>query len=210
MDAAGEVYLVDLDEQNAGSLSRLLAGAGISTRNFDDGRDFLAACGLLSPGCVVAGPTPAGAHGIDVIQGLKGRPRAFPVIVLASGGDVLQAVECMKAGAFDFIEQPCSGETLLRAVRRAMDTQRHAASRTASQGVNRRNFATLTPREARVLQGVLDGKTSKVIARECSISPRTVEVHRARIMMKLGARSISEVVRMALAADYVAEEPVIA
>jgi len=138
--------------------------------------------------------------GFELLGRLKERCGAYPAILTASEGGVSRAVESMKAGAADFIQRPFGDEALLKAVCTALKAEAKASATAAGIRQSRAALATLTPREHDVLQGVLAGSTSKAIARDCGISPRTVEVYRANLMTKSKAGSVPELVRMALLA----------
>jgi two-component system response regulator FixJ len=196
-----EVYLIGDDAPARRAVASLLRDAGFAARAYDTGAAFLEDSRQLPPGCVIALLKTAGMDGFELLRRLKADHAPYPVIILASDTGVSQAVEAMKAGAVDFIETPCGDEMLLEAVRLALHAEARASLHVARRRRHRSALATLTPRERDVLAGVIDGKTSKMIARECGISPRTVEVHRANLMLKSGARSVSELVRMALIAE---------
>ncbi len=201
MAASAEAYLIGADAPPRRAVASLLRAAGIASRAYDTGAGFLDDCGRLPPGCVIALLGTPGVDGFGLLRRLRAEHADYPVIILAGDPDVRQAVEAMKAGAVDFIETPCGDEVLLEAVRSALRAEARASPHLARRRRHRSALATLTPREHDVLAGVVDGKTSKMIARECGISPRTVEVHRANLMLKSGARSVSELVRMALLAE---------
>ena len=141
-----------------------------------------------------------GMNGIELVKHLRSEGTTCPVILITGHGDVSLAVEAMKAGAADFIEKPFDDTALLDAIRAALD----AGPATTGEGSARKEaearLAELSPRERDVLRGLVAGKINKVIAHDLSISPRTVEVYRANLMAKTGARSISELMRLALAA----------
>jgi two-component system response regulator FixJ len=141
-----------------------------------------------------------GIDGIELVRRVGEERLPLAAIVITGHGDIALAVEAMKAGAVDFIEKPFKDEALLGAVQRALDTDGRPM---LDEGERRRHeaaFAGLSPREREVLGLVVAGKTSKLIAYDLGISPRTVEVYRAGMMMKTGAKSLSELVRMALLA----------
>jgi len=124
----------------------------------------------------------------------------LPIIVITGHADVPLAVEAMKAGVGDFIEKPFDDETFLGAVRRAMMSSSAVDERHAQKTAAGERLAGLSPREQEVLEGLVEGKANKVIANDLGISPRTVEIYRAHVMTKTGAKSLSELVRMALIA----------
>ena len=198
MPNGSEVYVIDDDEAIRGSLAFLLRTAGFVARAYDSAQVFLAEAADLAPGCVITDVRMPGLDGIELVRRLAAAKLPLAAIVVTGHGDIAMAVEAMKAGAVDFLEKPFRDEVLLRAVERALggpalpDAADRQRDRAALQG--------LSPRERQVLEGVVSGKTSKAIARDLDISPRTVEVHRAGMMMKSGAKSLSDLVRMALLA----------
>jgi len=200
MANSSEVYVIDDDEAIRLSLPFLLRTAGIASRTFGSALAFLREAKDLSPGCVITDVRMPGMDGIELVRRLGDMKLQHPVIVMTGHGDVALAVEAMKAGAFDFIEKPFSEDVLLAAVRAALDADDRAAQDDQAKRRYLEAFATLSPREREVLQHVVAGKTSKLIAYDLGISHRTVEVYRAGMMMKSGARSLSELVRMALQA----------
>ncbi len=194
------IYIVDDDEAVRDSLSVLLETSGYTVGTFASAPEFLAAAPTLRPGCLIADIRMPEMDGLELQQRLIERQFSFPLIVITGHGDVPLAVRAMKAGAIDFIEKPfavgtiiSSAEVALAALAAPRDQDPMAATAAA-------RVALLTPREAEVLQGLLAGLPNKSIAYDLAISPRTVEVHRARIMDKMGARSLSELIRLGLAA----------
>jgi len=141
-----------------------------------------------------------GLNGIELVRELKGRGTACPVILITGHGDVALAVEAMKAGAIDFIEKPFDDQALLGAIRAALDAQSSSLGDGGAKKSAEAKLTELSPRERDVLRGLVAGKINKVIAHELSISPRTVEVYRANLMAKTGARNMSELMRIALTA----------
>jgi two-component system response regulator FixJ len=196
------VHVIDDDEAMRESLGFLLDSAGMAARTYESAVEFLKGSDALAPGCIVTDIRMPEMSGLELVRRLKERGVPHPVIVITGHGDVPLAVEAMKAGVVDFLEKPFDDEALLRAVRSALDV--HA--RDAQEDAERRRFAEmlegLSPREKDVLHGVVAGKPNKVIAYELGISPRTVEVYRANVMTKTGAGGLSELVRMALLADF--------
>jgi two-component system response regulator FixJ len=200
MGSLSEVYIVDDDDAIRRSLTFLLRTAGLASRAYDSALAFLRDCDDLAPGCIVTDVRMPGMDGLELVRRLKEKQVPHPAIVITGHGDIPLAVEAMKAGAIDFIEKPFKDEVLLAAVRAALDIDERATQNDSAKRRYQEVFANLSPREQEVLRSVVEGKTNKVIAYDFGISPRTVEVHRANMMMKSGARSLSELVRMALLA----------
>lgn len=195
-----QVYIVDDDEPIRRALCFLLEAAGIASRAFGSAIEFLEVSDQLPPGCIITDVRMPGVDGIELVKRLKQKGMPHPVIVVTGHGDILLAVDAMKAGAVDFIEKPFNDAVLLHAVRSALSGGGSASRQDAGRRQVAELMAALSPREREVLHGVVGGKSNKVIAQELGISPRTVEVHRANLMAKTGASSLSELVRMALGA----------
>jgi len=193
------VFIVDDDEAVRDSLQTLLEAAGHRVRSFASGSEFLAAMPSSEDGCLIIDVRMPGIGGLDVQERLRVDGIALPVIVITGHGDVPLAVRAMKAGAVDFVEKPFAEEAILAAVERALEIAR----RTHKVGIDAADaearLSPLSEREHEVLRLVVAGKQNKVIAYELGISPRTVEIHRARVMEKTRARSLSELVRLAIA-----------
>ena len=181
------------------SLSFLLDVQGFETRVYESALAFLEALPDITGGCVLTDVRMPGLSGMELIDRLRSEGCDLPVVVMTGHGDVPMAVEAMKAGVTDFIEKPFADDVLLRAVRNALDRE---AAPSQDHGLKeaRSRLATLSPRERDVLAGVVAGKANKVIAYDLGISPRTVEIYRANLMTKTGARNMAELMRLALAA----------
>ena len=194
------VHIVDDDAAMRESLAFLLDVNGFAPKTYETANAFLSGATIGVPSCVISDIRMPGLSGIDLVRELKGRHTACPVILITGHGDVALAVEAMKAGAVDFIEKPFDDEALLGALRAALVAQLGSRDDSAAKTAAEARLADLSPRERDVLRGLVAGKINKVIAHELSISPRTVEVYRANLMAKTRARSISELMRIALAA----------
>ena len=194
------VHVIDDDEAMRDSLCFLLETSSLRARAYESAVQFLEQADDLAPGCIVTDVRMPEMSGLELVRRLKERGVPHPMIVITGHGDVPLAVEAMKAGAVDFLEKPFEEEALLRAIRSALAKGALSAADEAERQRLRDVFDALSPREQEVLQGVVDGKLNKVIAFELGISPRTVEVYRANVMSKTGARGLSELVRMVLLA----------
>jgi len=198
------VHVVDDDASVRESLTMLLESAGFSVRAYDSAPAFLVAASDRRAGCVLTDVQMPGLDGLELQRHLAERGIRLPVIVMTGHGDVPIAVEALKAGATDFLEKPFDDEHLLTAVASAIATSQRAHDEAAAVAGITARLATLTPREREVLEGLVAGHPNKTIAYDLGSSPRTVEVHRARVMEKMGARSLPELVRMTIAVDRAA------
>jgi two-component system response regulator FixJ len=194
------VYIVDDDEAVRDSLAVLLESRTYAVRSFASAPEFLAVASSLEVGCLIVDIRMPEMDGLELQRRLRECGFDFPMIVITGHGEVPLAVRAMRAGAVDFIEKPFTSEAILNSLDMAL--ARLAAPReqdpTAVAAASK--LALLSPREREVLEGLLAGLPNKTIAYDLAISPRTVEIHRARVMDKMGARSLSELVRLALAA----------
>jgi two-component system response regulator FixJ len=200
MAAEPTVFVVDDDPAIRDSLVVLLEAQGIPAMCFETGSAFLARIGPADRGCALIDVRMPGMDGLEVQQHLVRSKIALPVIIMTGHAEVPIAVKAMKAGALDFIEKPFEFDELLAAIRRGFAASTASPAVLADPGEARARINRLTAREQDVFRDLALGKSNKAIAFELGISPRTVEVHRARVMEKLEARSISELVRLALAA----------
>ncbi len=191
---ARSVYVVDDDDAVREATHTLLEAAGYAPRSFVSGDDFLDHADLHGPGVALLDICMPGPTGLEVQEALARRASTLSVIVLTGHGDVATAVKAMKAGAADFLEKPYQPMALIEAVRRAL----HRAAEAAPLPEDARELiGRLTPREHEVLVGLTAGGSNKSIARDLNVSPRTVEMHRANMMERLGARSLSDALRIA-------------
>jgi two-component system, LuxR family, response regulator FixJ len=194
------VHVVDDDAAMRDSMAFLLDVNGFKPQVYDSASAFLAESPIDALSCVVSDIRMPGMNGIELVRELKSKGSTSPVILITGHGDVALAVEAMKAGAADFIEKPFDDAVLLGAIRSALDARPAIQGDSSAKTEAEARLAELSPRERDVLQGLVAGKINKVIAHDLSISPRTVEVYRANLMAKTGARSMSELMRIALAA----------
>jgi len=194
------IHIIDDDAAMRDSLALLLDVNGYAARTYETADDFLKDAAAQTSSCIISDIRMPGMNGIELVRKLRSDGTPCPVILITGHGDVALAVEAMKAGAADFIEKPFDDTTLLDAIRIALDGGPATTSEATARKDAEARLAELSPRERDVLRGLVAGKINKVIAHELGISPRTVEVYRANLMAKTGARSMSELMRNALAA----------
>jgi two-component system response regulator FixJ len=193
------VHVVDDDAAVRRSLERLLDTAGFRVVSYESSSAFLEAARGLSAGCVLLDIQMPEVDGLAVQARLNRLGVPLPVIVMTAHGDVARAVQAMKAGAVDFLEKPFDDETLLNGIEAALaKAGRRVGDRAPVEAARR--IATLSPREREVLDGLMTGLQNKMIAFDLGISVRTVEVHRARMMERLGTRKLADAVRLAVLA----------
>ncbi len=207
MTLTRQVYVIDDDSMVRGSTAYFLAAAGHGARMFRSGQEFLDALPELAPGCVLLDVRLPGIDGLQVLEAMHDRLAQFPVIVMTGHGDVATAVRAMKLGASDFHEKPFDEAALLKTLARlfaGLDKQVEADDH---QAAAQARLALLTRRETDVLRGLAAGLPNKVLAYELGLSVRTVEMHRANMMARLGVRSLPEALRLAYLAGVVAIDP---
>jgi two-component system response regulator FixJ len=193
------VYVLDDDQAVLRSLERLLSSANYEPITFDRPDLFLTAAKTFKTGCVLLDVRLPGMSGLEVLAQLNRMRSDLSVIIVTAQGDIQTAVRAMKAGASDFLEKPYSDDVLLRSIEVAFEKeQRTARDRDIADAVRR--IGILSPREKEVLDGLMAGRPNKLIAYQLGISVRTVEVHRARMMERLGARQLAEVIRLGVMA----------
>lgn len=189
------VYVVDDDDAVRDSLLLLLRSIGIIGRAFATAGDFLDAYDPKQHSCLVTDIRMPGMSGLDLQRELKDRGAPIPVILITGHGDVPMAVDAMKEGALDFIEKPFRDQDLLDRVQQALTWDEEHRSKNLEALSIQERIATLTPRETEVMELVVQGCANKVIAQDLGVSQRTVEIHRARVMEKMGMRSLAALVR---------------
>ncbi|TIS55652.1 MAG: response regulator transcription factor FixJ [Mesorhizobium sp.] len=192
------VHVVDDDIEVRKSLGFLLATADFAVRLHESATAFLATAPDKIDGCIVTDVRMPGVDGIEFLRQLRSRGHTIPVIVMTGHADVTLAVQAMKEGATDFIEKPFDDNALIDAIRSALDNRNQAPAAHPQSTEIRGRLSTLSERERQVLDGLVSGMPNKTIAYDLGISPRTVEIHRANVMSKMGASSLSHLVRMAL------------
>lgn len=195
------VFVVDDDQAMRNSLKWLIESVGVLVESFASADDFLANFESGRPGCVVLDVRMPGMSGLELQEHLVSQNIRLPVVIITGHGDVPMAVRAMKAGAVDFIEKPFNDEVLLDAIRRAIAFEERQRSEQSEHHEIQHRLSHLTPREREVMQMVTDGRSNKEIANALGVSAKTIEAHRARVMEKMQAGSLAELVRMALAVD---------
>lgn len=193
------VHVIDDDDGLREALAFLLDVNGVDARFYASANDFLEAL-PVAEGCILTDIRMPGLTGLELVRELNRQGAAFPVIMMTGHGDIPLAVEAMKAGVVDFIEKPFEDEHLIASIRAALAGTETREAPDAARRTAEERLSQLSPRERDVLGGVVEGKLNKQIAFELEISPRTVEIYRANLMTKTGARNVAELMRIALAA----------
>jgi two-component system response regulator FixJ len=194
------IYVIDDDDGVRDSLSVQLESAGYDVVSFASPVGFLEIAASTQLGCILSDVQMPDMDGMELQKRLSDMHLHFPVVIMTGHADVALAVRAMKAGAVDFIEKPFSEQAILDSIRLAQSRFAEQLASEAAGSTAREKLTLLTPREREVFDEMVRGKQNKVIAYDLNISPRTVEVHRARVLEKLEARSLSELVRLALSA----------
>jgi len=200
--AAEVVHVIDDDEAVRRSLALLLFSAGYAVETYSSAESFLDALPRTGDGCAVIDVRMPGMDGLQLQEQLSALGAHLPVVVVTGHADIALAVRAMKAGARDFIEKPYTNERMIEAVTAALASGRLDMTRARRTSEARARMARLSARESAVLHELVAGRPNKLIAHALNISPRTVEIHRANMMEKLGVRSLSEAVRTFIAAGY--------
>lgn len=193
------VHVIDDDAALRDSLAFLLGSAGLRVRSFESAQAFLQELASVEAGCVVTDVRMPGIDGLELLRLLQEMGKGLPVIVMTGHGDVPLAVKAMRLGAADFVEKPFEDEVMIASVRAALMRSLPLQAAGVSDEMVLR-LASLSQRERQVLSGLVEGQTNKEIARQFDLSPRTVEVYRAKLMTKMQANNISELVRFAMRA----------
>jgi FixJ family two-component response regulator len=191
------VFLVDDDASVLKGLRRLLAAAGFEVAAFESPQQFLERFDASAPGCLVLDLAMPGLNGMELQQELAARGSTLPIVFLTGHGDVPTSVQAMKRGAADFLTKPVDERDLLAAIQGAFERGRTLRKDRAETAEVERRRATHTPREREVLEHIVSGKRNKQVAGELGTVEKTVKVHRARVMEKMQARSLADLVRLA-------------
>ncbi|MGF1613558.1 MAG: response regulator transcription factor [Gammaproteobacteria bacterium] len=197
-DGAPTVFVVDDDEDVRHALRWLIESVELTVATYPSAEAFLAAYTPGQPGCLVLDVRMPGMGGLGLLEHLRTQRIELPTIILTGHGDVPIAVRAMKSGAMDFIEKPFTNQDLLDQIQRALKQDAEQRSQQLQRAQVQARVETLTPREREVLQRVVQGQANKVISVELRISERTVETHRKKIMDKMQAHSLAELIQMTL------------
>jgi FixJ family two-component response regulator len=201
------VFVVDDDRAMRDSLRWLLESVGLSVRTYATAAEFLGDYDATQPGCLVLDVRMPGMSGLDLQAELARRGAGLPTIVVTGHAEVPMAVRAVKAGAIDFIEKPFSDQLLLDRVRQALEIDRQDREVRRRREEARRRLESLTAREREVLALVVAGKANKEVAASLGLSTKTVEVHRAHVMSKMEVESLAELIRVAILAGAIRENP---
>lgn len=194
------VHIVDDDPAIRRSVGFMLKTSGHKVETYESGAELLKNCSELHEGCILLDIRMPGMDGLEVQQALQARGVSLPVIIMTGHGDIALAVKAMKAGAVDFIEKPFEKDRLLSSLHEGFGRLSRKEATDDRQRDAEMRLRALTPRERDVLDGLAQGLPNKTIAYDLGISPRTVEIHRANLMVKLDVRSLSEALRIAFSA----------
>jgi len=201
------VFVVDDDEAVRRAVDLLLESVGLKAQTYASAEDFLERYDPSWPGCLVLDIRMPGTSGLALQEILAAKGVNIPIIFITGHGDVSTAVRALKAHAFDFIEKPFNDQDLLDRIHEAIERDARNRQERASSAEVAERVAMLTRRERQIMTMMVDGKSSKVMASELQISEKTVQTHRARVMGKMGAESVAELVKMAGKVSMDALEP---
>jgi two-component system, LuxR family, response regulator FixJ len=201
------VFIVEDDAALGRFYQTALVAAGLNVRPLQSAQEFLRIYSPEQPGCLLLDVQLPDLSGLDLQRRLNQQGATIPVLFVSGHGNIAMAVQAMREGAFGFLEKPVAHQVLVQQVQEAlaMDAQLRGAVRAQADTAER--LRSLTVRERDVLARLMDGSSNKVIANELRLSQRTVELHRARIMKKMGSRSTAQLVRMAIDAGFTPPEP---
>jgi len=192
------VFIVDDDEPVRGALQLLMKSVGHDAKTFATGDEFLAACSPGISGCLILDIRMPGMSGLELQEKLHQQGVNIPIIFITGHGDIPMAVEAMKQGALEFLQKPFREQDLVDRVNEALEKDESASKFALQRTEIEPRIAKLTPRERQIMDMIVQGKANKVIAIDLGVSQRTVETHRTRIMRKTQAKSLAELVQMAV------------
>ena len=197
------VYIVDDDQQVRSALKLLMESVGLDVETYASAQEYLEQFDVNRPGCLMIEVRMPGISGLDLQARLAAEKIHPPIIIITGHGDVPMAVRAVQSGAIDFIEKPFNNQNMLDSVHQALELDSRQRGESSRLQEIEANFQTLTPREKQVLQLVIEGQRNKIIAAELNISQSTVEAHRSRVMEKMQAATLSDLMRMALSLKLV-------
>jgi len=200
---APTVMVVDDDAGVRNAMRALLKSVGLESALFASAQEFLTTYQPAQPGCLLLDIRMPGMSGLELQQHLNLRGAVIPVIFMTGHGDIPMAVEAMQHGAFDFLQKPFRDQDLLDRIQRAIARDEELRKSLGEHSRIQAHLDSLTPREREVLDLMTQGKQNKVIGQDLGVSPRTIEIHRARVMEKMGAHSVAELVRMMLDLQHI-------
>lgn len=206
MSNSPTVYIVDDDEVVRDALKLLMESVGLGVATFASGQEYLDQFDCEQPGCLVADVRMPGISGLDLQARLAAEKMQPPIIIITGHGDVPMAVRAVQSGAVDFLEKPFNNQAMLDSVHRAIEVDARQRGESSRLQEIEARYASLTPREKEVMQLVIEGMRNKNIAYDLEISQSTVEVHRSRVMEKMQAKTLSDLMRMSLAMDLLKTE----
>jgi FixJ family two-component response regulator len=198
---ANEIIIVDDDPAVRDALSVVFTLEGYHVTSFGDGQSLLTAARARTPSCIILDVHMPGRSGLDILKELNAQDYGAPIFIISGQGDIPMAVDAIKNGALDFIEKPFNADTVVTRVREALEAWSRRRETGGSSDLMSLTFPgreMLTPREREVLAQIAGGASNKEAGRHLGISPRTIEVHRARIMEKLGAKNAADLVRIVM------------
>jgi two-component system response regulator FixJ len=195
------VHVVDDEDDVRDAVGMLLESVGLPAATYASAAEFLETCDGTRPGCVVLDVRLPGMNGLAAQEAMADAGIGLPVVFISGHGDIPMAVRAVQAGALDFLEKPFSDQDLLDCVHRALELDAQQRRSREAEAEVERNLDALTPREREVLEKLLEGKVNKVIARELDVSTRTVEIHRSRVLHKMGVANVSQLVRLVLSSE---------
>jgi len=201
-DLAPTVFIVDDDNGVRSSIRVLMKSVGLAATTFASAREFLGAYRETQPGCLVLDVRMPAMSGLELQEELNRRGAVIPVIFITGHADVPMAVEAMRHGAFDFLQKPLRDQDLVDRVQKALARDSETREELKEHSRIRARIATLTPREKEVLDLLTVGKANKMMAQDLGLSQRTVEIHRAHVMEKMGAKSVAQLVRMVMDLEH--------
>lgn len=195
------VFIVDDDQEVREALVLLMESVGLEVKSFDSAQNFLDSFDASVPGCIITDVRMPGMSGLELQKKLKEQKMHPPVIIITGHGDIPMAVDAMQEGALDFIEKPFNDQRLLDSVHRAIESDAADRGQATQIAEIRERVESLTKREMEVMNLITQGKRNKIIADELCVSQSTVEAHRAKVMEKMQANTLSDLMRMVLSLE---------